>query len=307
MYAKRQIEDATVVLLNSSCLRVLQAASPGQNIPLRERKILMKIPFLLAAASLLSAQVASAVLVTDPNDARNWQGATVGTFAALYYGSDTPANRQLVVDNQLLDDGIFDPTGFIASTLITSVGQYAGQGGGTSLDLTGTGTYDYTCCGLPATRFDAANAIDEHWMQTSGVIGETVWDLGFAANKTAVFNTIDHGPLPQEAIESTVYLSDTPTGPWVQAVTERVWLEGFKSNTGIKWDGFAYAVGTGTGDTFRYASIIHGGPGALISDGDNEINGILGTRADFTIPEPTSFAISAVGLAFLVAFARRVK
>ncbi len=266
----------------------------------------MKISFLLAAASIFSAQVASAVLVTDPNDARNWQGATVGTFAALYYGSDTLANRQLVVNNQLLDDGIFDPTNFIASTLITSVGQYSTQGGGTSLDLTGTGAYDYVCCGAAATRFTAANAIDEHWMQTSGVIGETVWDLGFNATKAAVFNTIDHGPLPEEAIESTVYLSNTPTGPWVQGVVERVWLEGFMSNSGIKWDGFAYAVGTGTSSTFRYASITHGGPGALISDGDNEINGILGTGENFNVPEPTSFAISAVGLALLAAFARRL-
>ena len=83
------------------------------------------------------------------------------------------------------------------------------------MDLTGTGGYDYVCCGPAATRFAAANAIDDHWMQTGGVIGDTVWDLGFAANKAAVFNTIDHGPMPQEAIESTVYLSDSPTGPWV--------------------------------------------------------------------------------------------
>ena len=109
----------------------------------------MKISWILAAAVVLPVQLASAVLISDPNDARDWQGATVGTFAALYYGSDTLANRQLVVDNQLLDDGVFDPTNFIPSTLITSVGDYSGQGGGTSLDLTGTGTYDYTCCGAP--------------------------------------------------------------------------------------------------------------------------------------------------------------
>ena len=65
-------------------------------------------------------------------------------------------------------------------------------------------------------------------------------------------------------------------------------------------------LGQARADTFRYASIIHGGPGALINDGDNEINGILGTGADFTIPEPTGFMILAVGLAFLGAFSRRV-
>ena len=258
------------------------------------------------ASVLFLASAAQAALVTDPNDARSWQGANVGTFAQLYYGANTPANRQLVIDNKLLDDGVFNPTGYTASTLVRSVGAYSGQGAGTSSDLTGTGSYGYTCCGAPATRFDAANAIDNQWMQTSGVVGETVWDLGFQANKAAVFNTIDHGPLPQEAIESTVYLSNDQL-TWTQAVVERVWLEGFQPILGIQWDGFVYAVGTGTSDTFRYASIIHGGPAALISDGDNEINGILGTRADFTpeppvtaIPEPETWALMALGLGGLI-------
>ena len=112
----------------------------------------------------------------------------------------------------------------------------------------------------------AANAIDNLWFQTDGVVGQTVFDLGGQAQKAAVFNSIDHGPLPQEAIESTVYLSND-LSTWTQAIVERVWLEGFMPNTGILWDGFVYAVGTGTSQTFRYASVIHGDPGALINDG----------------------------------------
>ena len=270
---------------------------------------------LATIAGLCLAQSAQAALVTNPDDLRLWQGANVGTFATLYYGSNTATTRQQVVTNQLLDDGLFNATGYLAGTLIHSVGQYSGQGGGTSTDLTGTGDYGYGCCGAAATRFTAANAIDNQWMQTSGVLGETVWDLGFQATKAAVFNTIDHGPLPQEAIESTVYLSnggagDPTTWSWVQAVTERVWLEGFMTNTGILWDGFTYAVGTATGATFRYASIRHGGPGALISDGDNEINGIMGLQGDFTppvpgIPEPSTYALMLLGLGALAAVARR--
>ncbi len=272
------------------------AASPAFN----RVGIFMKQLLAATIAGLFAAHTASAALITDPNDARNWQGATVGTFAQLYYGADNATTRQQVVDNQLLDDGLFDPTGYTLSTMIQNVG---GAAAGTSLDTTGTGSYAYSLGGDPLA---AGSAIDENWVQTSGTVGNSVWDLGFQATKAAVFNTIDHGPLPLEAIESTVYLSNDKV-TWTTAKVERVWLEGFKPNTGILWDGFVYAVGTGTSDTFRYASITWGGPGALQADGDNEINGILGTQADFTaqVPEPSSALMAVLGLCGIAAVARR--
>lgn len=261
----------------------------------------MSVKHLAAAAAVSFIGLigtANAVPVTDPDDPRNWQGATVGTFAQLFFGSNTLANRQAVIAAGLLDDGIFNAAGATPAPMISTVGVGAS---GFSLHLAGPtppDPYGYVI-GSPLGVPGAGNAVDNHWLQTGNGIGNAVWDLGAPSNRAAIFNTVDHGPLPQEAIESTVYLSNDLIN-WTQAVTQKVWLEGFMADTNILWDGFAYAVGTPTNDPFRYASIIWGGPGALIADGDNEINGVLGLDREFNpvnpIPEPATLAVFGIGL-----------
>ena len=256
--------------------------------------------YVAGALCALGVQAASAALITDPDDPRSWQSATVGIFAQLYYGANSAANRQLVVDNTLLDDGIFNSSGFSAASLISG-----GSCSGASTAVNGN-PYNYSAPRRhlwPQREAILIILVSIQW----NVVGQTVFDLGFQASKVAVFPTIDHGPIPQEAIESTVYLSNDQV-TWIQAVVQRVWLEGFIADGEPNawdgyWDGFTYAVGLADPtQTFRYASIIHGGPGALINDGDDEINGLLGLRGDFTpdpgneIPEPTSILLFGLGL-----------
>ena len=47
---------------------------------------------------------------------------------------------------------------------------------------------------------------------------------------------------------------------------------------------------------------IHGGPGALQSDGDDEINGVMGLQANFQpppVPEPGTLLLFGLGAAAL--------
>lgn len=243
-----------------------------------------------AMALVLSAGAASAGVITDPNDPRTFQGATVGTFAQLYFGADTLANRQQVVSQQLLDDGVFNPVGYNPASLVATPWATGSVSTGRSLDLTGTGGYDYVTPG--SSPFVAGGAIDDQWIQTSPRVGDTVFDFGVPVLNAAVFPVIDHGPLPQETIESTVYLSNDLV-TWTEAHVLRVFLEGFQPNLGIQWDGFSYVVGTGTNQSFRYASIINGGPGALQHDGDDEINGMLGFN---DVPTPGAASLMILGL-----------
>ncbi len=255
------------------------------------------------------AQVSHAALVTDPNDPRNWQGATVGTFANLLYGADTLANRQQVIDNQLLDDGLWvDPANFGLGTYQKGANTIGGTPNPSVLGFNGA-TVDGTVAGN-------ANERDFFWVQDNGNSttfsdGSTggrpsqgiVFDLGGQANQAVVFVQVDHGPLPGEVLENTAWLSNDPNvadGGWVQAELSKVYLEGWSPDLNHIADGFAVVYKLSGNQTFRYVSVTHGGPGAVLRDGDNEIDAVGGLTAQGggvnNVAEPTTLALLGLGL-----------
>ena len=89
----------------------------------------------------------------------------------------------------------------------------------------------YTCNGPSVTGSSDphfyADHLDHYWVQRPRTCADLrmpadqqpdcfyppfglIYDLGGAANKVVLFPMIDHGPLPQEAFEYSVYLSDNP-------------------------------------------------------------------------------------------------
>lgn len=262
------------------------------------------LPAMLALA--MAPQVARATVcevtpttvIGDPSF-----GATVQTFINL--GIDPNVT---CIENALWSD----PANFI-------LGSYIGgaDGQGHQLNPLSIGNYVGDPVGSRAAN---ANARDLYWVQDTGnqvtingAVGGApsqgiIWDLGGQANQAVVFVQVDHGPLPQEVLENTAWLSNDPNAAdpgWTQAFLTHVYGFGWMpDNVGIA-DGFA-AVYTlpNPNDTFQYVSVTWGGPGAIQRDGDNEIDAVGGLTAQgggVGVPEPTTLLLLGAGLAGLAA------
>lgn len=253
----------------------------------------MKI--LILPVLLLLASPAWAAPITDPNDPRTWQGASLETFRVLLGF----ATRQDLVNAQLLDDGAFPHTASYAATFTLPASPcgshpanlasspYIGGIQGCSGYSYDPGSYAYICGGASLSDYaERARCLDMWFIQDLGngdITSGNVWDLGAPSNQAAVFPIVDHGPLPQEAIEYTAYLSNNPNATvigsdgnteWVLAQLDKVYLEGWISS----WiaDGFTTVWRLPGGQAFRYVNVVAGGPGALYNDGDDEIDTVIG-------------------------------
>jgi len=260
---------------------------------------------ILLSLTFATAAIAGPCL-TNPSDTIGNPifAANVGTFTGL---GVNPAVTCL--ENDLWSA----PSGFILGSYLQG-----GSGFGTGVDNTVLGSYNGS--GSLAAN---ANGLDHAWVQDtghftvfpSGDVGGSpsagiIWDLGGQANQAAVFAFVDHGPVPGEVLENSVWLGNDPNavdGGWTQAFLTHVYGAGWAADPVVS-DGFiaVYSL-PNPALTFRYVSVTWGGPGAIIQDGDNEIDAVGGliNGSGVLSPEPGSVVLMLAGLAGIVTASRR--
>jgi hypothetical protein len=259
------------------------------------------------ALSAFAAPVRADPCLTNPADVvgNPTFGATVATFIA----------RGIDPNVTCIENGLWtDPANF---TLGDYVKGADGQGHGTNNAILG----QYVLDG-PASAAADANARDHAWVQDIGnqtsfgsdIGGRPsqgiVWDLHGAANQVAIFVFVDHGPVPQEVLENSAWLSNDPNaadGGWTQASLVHVYGAGWDPDPTIS-DGFVAVYQLPGGGTFSHVSVTWGGPGSIQQDGDNEIDAVGGLTEGGTgvgVPEPASALLIGLGLLALGAARRK--
>lgn len=211
-----------------------------------------------------------------------------------------------------VDTGTFvDPAGLVFGTALSSLG-----GGATGYSYSPS-SYAYS---ITAEGLSAADARDYHWLQNYGTNTTTdpandtpwrgtIWDLGGQANQAVVFPIVDHGPLPQEVVEYTVYLGNDPNSTnladWTLATLDTIYMQGWQPDNIAIADGFTTVWKLPGTQTFRYVSVEGVGSQAIrpLYDIEDEIDAVAGLTVSGTgvgnVPEPSTLALASIVLAAL--------
>jgi hypothetical protein len=161
--------------------------------------------------------------------------------------------------------------------------------GGTG--YTGTSPADNYAYALDGA-FDAtaANDLDRHWIQGDAQTG-VIWTLDYASSLVAAFPSIDHGPVPDEALEFTIYGSNDLSS-WETGLLTFVIEDGWVDN-GTTYESDDWASIWSFSADYLYIKVVAGGPGAILSDGDFEMDAI---GAASPVPEPATLLLMGFGL-----------
>ena len=139
----------------------------------------------------------------------------------------------VVTDKETLEAITVDEVIDVANCDV-QLGAYVAGGDG----VTGLAPEDYptNLCGLSFSRnnvspADSLNALDHQWLASR--LTPKVVDFGAPVNTVFVFVAVDHGPLPEEGLEQTVWGSDSPDisnfpDGWTLASLTTVWKKGWE-------------------------------------------------------------------------------
>ena len=268
---------------------------------------------LLVAAAIACTSWGTLALadpcLTTPTDAVGNPvfGATVQTFV----------NAGINPATTCIENGLWsNPSNFTLGSYMKGA-----DGWGFGFDPTTLGAYNGAL--KSGTVASNANGLDFYWVQDvgnqgtfNGAVGGApsagiVWDLGGQANQVAIFVFVDHGPVPEEVLENTAWLSNDPDaadGGWTQADLVHVYGAGWSPDPAVA-DGFVAVYQLTGGQTFRYVSVTWGGPGAIQRDGDNEIDAVGGLTEQGTgvgtAPEPATLGLMGLAISLLALSRRR--
>jgi len=143
-----------------------------------------------------------------------------------------------------------------------TLGTYCAGGNGT----TGIAPDPIGACGLnyaltAETPAAALNTLNHHWLQSA--VAPKVVDFGSPVNTAIVFVAVDHGPFPEEGIESTVWgsnacdISSFPTG-WTLGTLTTIYGKGWEDigcgGAGTEADDFVGQYSF-AGAGFRYVAV----------------------------------------------------
>lgn len=159
---------------------------------------------------------------------------------------------------------------------------------------TPTVNYSYT---FDSTNPSSGFNPDFHWLGSGGTTPATgaIWTFGSLSSEYYRYTAIDHDPLPNEALESSLWGSNDGGSTWSLGTVVEVYEQGF-SATAITDDGSARWKFSSPVNMI--ADVVGLTQGTYShNDGDYETDAVMQAQ---TVPEPGTSALLACGAGLFV-------